>query len=102
MDFVKDLLGDKDQLLRYFIYVICGLGAISLLNYVCMFLGKKVKPLNNIAGMTTMFMMPLGLAAILIGLLLGCAWMQIPWFISGFACAFIFIIGVGYMWSRSR
>jgi len=102
MKFITKLLENEDQLLRYFLYAVAALVAIALVNYICMFLGKKIKAFNNFAGMTTTFMMPIGLIAVLLGLLVGCAYAGLPWFISGLASAFLFIIGVGSMWSRSR
>ncbi len=102
MDFIMRLLENKEQLLRYFLYAIAALVVIALINYVAMHLGKKIKALNNFAGMTSTLMMPISLIAVLLGMLVGCAYAGLPWYISGLGCAFLFIIGVGHIWTRSR
>jgi hypothetical protein len=99
---IIDLLENQDQLLRYFLYALAALVVIAVFNQLAMYLGKKIKAINNLAGLASTLMMPISLVAVLLGLLCGCAYMGIPWFISGLACAFIFIIGVGVIWSRSR
>ncbi len=102
MKFITKLLENREPLQSYFLYAIAALVALALINYVAMHLGKKIKALNNFAGMTSTLMMPISLVAILLGMLLGCAYAGLPWYISGLACAFLFIIGVGYILARSR
>jgi hypothetical protein len=102
MEAIKALLENEQDLLRYFLCAVGALVVIAVFNQISMYLGKKIKVLNNLAGMASTLMMPIGLVTMLLGLLTGCAYAGLPWFISGLACAFIFIIGVGYMWSRSR
>ena len=102
MDSIIKLLENEDQLLRYFLYAIAALVVIAVFNQIAMYLGKKIKALNNMAGLASTLMMPISLIAVLLGLLTGCAYAGIPWFISGLACLFIFIIGVGVICTRSR
>lgn len=97
---MKDLLQNKELLLRYLLYG-CGiLVAVGVINALCFYAGRKVRLFNTLGGILHSLVGPLVLICAFLAVLTGGAWLGFPWYVAGPAALLLFIFGVGFIWTR--
>jgi hypothetical protein len=101
VDQLKAFLENEDgALLRCLLVLAGGLVALGALNVICSFLGKGLRVFNSVASLFQSLVRPAVLLLVFCAVLTGGAYLQLPWFVSAPAAIFLFIIGVGLVWTR--